>query len=261
MREVEPEFRPAGRLRRFLQRWSFKAVLFIVFTAFVLNPNLKRAVMQVHHTLYPEQLIQTHFAALPSINAQVDRFVAADAGQHSEARVVARFVLKKIKYVTDYENWSNIEYWPTAEEAWQRGQEDCDGRAILCTSILRSRGFPSAHMVVGLDHMWVKVNENEKEPSKPPHYVALLSPNPDFSLDLHERSGWAELVEIVKALLHPAALWDTVKGLVEDIPTPRKVILVLGMVGTWYVPAPKGWISLRWWRTAWHGAPGLPDCA
>jgi hypothetical protein len=217
-------------------RCCWKGLVFGAFVALVLNPNLKRAFLQVQHTLHPEALIQTHFPALPLINAEVDRWVAADGGQHSEARLVARFVLKKIQYVSDYENWDNIEYWPTAEEAWQKRQEDCDGRAILTTSILRSRGFPSARMVIGLDHMWVRVNENEKDPSKPAHVVSLLSPNPDFSLDLPEQSSWREFLEIMKALLHPAALRDTLGGLFADIPSLRKAVLIVGLLLLCYHP-------------------------
>jgi hypothetical protein len=209
-----------------LKRWLVKSLAFVVFTVAVLNPNLKRAVLQVQHTFTPEALIQTNFTALPAINAQLDRWVVGDRGQHSEARLVAKFVLRKIKYVTDYENWDNLEYWPTAEEVWSKRQEDCDGRAILATSILRSRGFPSARMVVGLDHMWIRVNENEKNPSKPPHFVALLSPNPNFSLELHERSKALDWVRLAKALLHPAALRDTLTALFAEIPPLRKAVLV-----------------------------------
>src|SRR5689334_10330589 len=171
-----------------VRRWVLKTVLFILLTAVVLNPNLKRAVLQVQHATHPESLIQTTFPGLESVNVQIDRMLQSPTNRFSEPRLVARFVLRKIKYVTDYENWSNVEYWPTAEEVWHKRQEDCDGRAVLATSILRARGFRSARMVVSLDHMWIRVDENEKDPSKPAHYIALLSPNAGFSLDLHERS-------------------------------------------------------------------------
>jgi hypothetical protein len=234
-----PTSTPHERLTRgaAIRRWLCKGLAFAAFALLVLNPNLKRAFLQLQHTLRPEALIQTQFSGLPEINAQIDRLVAADQGRHSEARLVARFVLKKIRYVTDYENWSNVEYWPTAEEVWQERQEDCDGRAILASSLLRARGFRSAHLVVGLDHMWIKVNENEKDSSRPAHFIALLSPNPRFSLDLHERSRFSDLVAIARALLHPGALRDTLTQLFADIPAFRKALLVVVLVLACYHPS------------------------
>lgn len=212
-----------SRRKRILVKWLIAVSLVLV----VLNPNLKRAVLQVKHTLHPDTLIQPHFSGIERVNAQIDRWIAADRGRHSEARLVARFVVRQIAYVTDYENWGNLEYWPTAQEAWQKGQEDCDGRAVLATSLLRSRGYHSARLIVGLDHMWIKVDENEKDPVKPPHYVALLNPNPNFSLDLPDHPDSHDLWCLVQAFLHPTALRETSTQFVADIPLVRKVILVV----------------------------------
>jgi hypothetical protein len=223
-------------LRTKVKRGLLKSVLFAALIAVVLNPDLKRGILQLKHTLHPESLIQTDFPGLRSINPQIDRLIAADGGSHSEARLVARFVVNKIKYVTDYENWSNVEYWPTAQEAWRKRQEDCDGRAILATSILRARGYHSARMVIGLDHMWIKVNENEKNPSKPPHLVALLSPNRNFSMELRESSRWEDFRELIQALLHPSDLIDALTQIFADIPPLRKVILITSLLGLCYHP-------------------------
>jgi hypothetical protein len=213
-----------------------KSLLFVLFTAVVLNPNLKRAVLQVQHTTHPESLIQTSFPGIAAINRQIDRLLDSPTNHLSEPRLVARFVLRKIMYVTDYENWGNIEYWPTATEVWQRRQEDCDGRAIFATSLLRSRGFNSARMVVSLDHMWVRVNENEKQPGKAPHYIALLNPNPHLSIELHEHSFWADAWDLLKAFLHPRNLWETISNLFADIPAPRKAVLVTALLLLCYHP-------------------------
>lgn len=217
----------SGWKRAWVRRAVVKGGLFIALAVLVLNPNLKRAVMQVGHALSPESLIQTHFTALAQINREVDREVRLDRGRHSEPKVIAKFVLKKIRYVSDYETWGNLDYWPTAEETWEKRQEDCDGRAVLAASLLRSRGFHSTALVVGLDHMWIKVDENEKDPSKPPHFVALLSPNRDFSLELREKSRLDDFLRLAKAFLHPTAFRDTSTHLIADIPTVRKAILIV----------------------------------
>ena len=91
-------------------------------------------------------------------------------------------------------------------------------------------------MVVGLDHMWVRVNENEKDCSKPAHFVALLSPNPNFSLELDERSKAHDLWLLVKALLHPAALRDTLVQLFAEIPPVRQALLVTLFLWLCYHP-------------------------
>jgi predicted transglutaminase-like cysteine proteinase len=237
---IYPANRPRVRPHR-LRQTIAKALLFAAFTVLVLNPNLKRAFLQVGHVVHPESLIQKRFAAMAAINEQVDQVIVADAGQHSEARLVARFVLRNIRYVSDYANWGNLDYWPTAEETWQKRQEDCDGRAILAASILRARGFASADLVVGLDHMWILVDENEKEASKPAHYVALLSPNPDFSLKVHERSGWSDLASLAKAFLHPTAFCETSSHLLADIPDLRKAILITALLFLCAFPCRNRW--------------------
>jgi hypothetical protein len=78
--------------------------------------------------------------------------------------------------------------------------------------------------------MWITVDENEKDPSKPVHYVALLSPNPDFSFKIRERSRWSDLVGIAKAFLHPTAFRGTSTHLLADIPAVRKFILITGLL-------------------------------
>src|SRR6185295_4116464 len=66
-----------------------------------------------------------------------------------------------IKYRYDWYNWGNLDYWPTAEETWALKKEDCDGRAVLAASILRSRGYTNATIVANLKHVWVKVGDVE----------------------------------------------------------------------------------------------------
>jgi predicted transglutaminase-like cysteine proteinase len=218
------------RRARRLRRWVVKTLAFALFALVVLNPNLKRGWLQIDHTLHPDALVDRQFPALVDINKQIDRFVAADAGSRSEPRLVARFVLKKIKYVSDYENWDNLEYWPTPQEVWDRRQEDCDGRAILATCILRARGFCSAHLVIGLDHMWIRVNENEKVPTLPPQYISLLDPSGDLNLELRDGPTGGDVARVLRALVHPTALRETSTHLFADIPALRKAILMVALV-------------------------------
>jgi hypothetical protein len=211
-------------------RALLKAVLFGAVVLFILNPNLKRAAMHVRHALQPDLLIQTHFPALREINTQVDEWLAASRGTRSEVQVVERFVNQRIQYVSDYKNWGNIEYWPTAEEVWTRGKEDCDGRAVLAVSILRSRGYESARLVIGLDHMWVQVDENERLKHRPEKVSALLNPSGNQSLELKHPSGASHFASVGKALLRPKAFRETSVNMIAEIPTPRKFLIVLSLL-------------------------------
>jgi predicted transglutaminase-like cysteine proteinase len=221
---------------KFLARTLLKTLIFGMLAAVILNPNLRLAVKQIHHTLYPESLLQSNFPSCRVINERIDGLVADDAGRQPEIKLIEKFVCRNIRYVSDYENWSNAEYWPTAEEAWSRGREDCDGRAVLAVSILRSRGYRSAKLVVGLQHMWVTVNANEKEQSKPAAIVALLNPETKLSLELRPKPGASHFVRLAKAFVQPTALRETGAGIIADIPPLRKAILVLVLLLVWHLP-------------------------
>jgi hypothetical protein len=221
---------------KFLARTLLKTLIFGTLTAIVLNPNLRIAFKQIHHTLRPESLLQAGFPSCRAINDRIDGLLADTAGRQPEINLIEKFVYRNIRYVSDYENWSNAEYWPTAEEVWARGREDCDGRAVLAVSILRSRGYPSAKLVVGLHHMWVTVNANEKEPSKPAAMVAMFNPEANLSLEIGPKPGASHFVRMAKALVQPTALRETGAGIIADIPPLRKAILVLLLVLVWYLP-------------------------
>jgi hypothetical protein len=221
-------------MRRVVVRWFAKCVFFIVLVAVVLNPDLRRAAKQLRHTLAPEALIQTNFPGLLGINRGVDRMWKDRGG--AEAKTVEQFVLRNVRYASDYDTWNNIEYWPTAEECWSRGQEDCDGRAVLAVSILRSRGYESAKLVVGLQHMWIRVNENEKRPDLAPSIIGLLNPAKRYQFEIHNRPNAAHYLSIVRTLFHPTALRDTGVGILAEVPPVRKALLMLVLLVLCYHP-------------------------
>ncbi len=51
-------------------------------------------------------------------------------------------------------------YWPTTAESWSANARIATvGR--VATSLLRARGFKTAHIVANLNHVWVAVDKTE----------------------------------------------------------------------------------------------------
>lgn len=207
------------------KRWTAKSLGFCLLSFLVLNPNLKRLLLQVRHTFAPESLLQSNFAELDEINRQIDQ-LKAQSPRRSEVKIIEKFVLKSIRYVSDYQTWGNMDYWPTAEEVWQRRQEDCDGRAILAVSILRSRGYQSAKLAISLDHMWAEVNSHEKQCEMTEELTSILHPDSRFSTSLEAKPTANHFARLAKAFFRPTAFRDTSANLAAGIPFTRKAILL-----------------------------------
>jgi len=71
------------------------------------------------------------------------------------------YVQSKIDYRTDIRNYFSIDHFATPSEILKRGADDCDGRAILTTLLLRYRGY-DAYVVLGFSHVWTEVQLDRK---------------------------------------------------------------------------------------------------
>jgi predicted transglutaminase-like cysteine proteinase len=243
MRSVE---QPKARKRS--ARWkrrATKTTLFCALLFLVLNPNLKRFAQQVRHVFAPDSLIQTDFEGMAEINRQIDE-LRARWPRRSEVKLIENFVLKRIRYSSDYRTWGNMEYWPTAEEVWRKGEEDCDGRAILATSILRSRGYQSARLAISLDHMWAEVNSREKQQDFCEEITRILNPDTRFRTALDDKPTANHFARLAKAFLRPTAFRDTSANLLSAIPFARKAILLTALLILCYHPCRnwRGFVAL-----------------
>ena len=147
--------------QRPLKRAALKAALLAAVVLFALFPNPVLFVRQIAHLLDTESLIQPNLPAMAEINREIDQLIATNVPALTEFKAVERFVYRRITYQYDWHGWWNLDYWPTAAEVWERKREDCDGRAVLATSILRARGHADARLVANLQHVWVAVGTNE----------------------------------------------------------------------------------------------------
>lgn len=201
----------AARLK-FYWRWSLKIGLFVVVLFFVLNPNPVLFLQQLFIYANVEQLIQTDFAGLEDANREIDAQLPANATTHDEFLAVQRYVYEKIPYAYDWDNWGNVDYWPTAAQVWQRKREDCDGRAVLAVSILRSRGFPEATLAGNFRHIWVTVGDE-----------GLMSPDKEQNLRREHGKTIITLPSLSMILQNFAIYW-------ADFPVARNLLLFLVII-------------------------------
>ncbi len=81
-----------------------------------------------------------------------------------DIREINWWVNRNIEYVTDQENWDMIDYWPDSDETLQRGQEDCDGQAILKWRMMKDLGVPDDQigLIIVPGHMFACYYEDPK---------------------------------------------------------------------------------------------------
>ena len=174
---------------------------------FILNPNPKRFAQQVQHYFQSELLIQENFPGIEEINREIDALLPPNATLREEFSAIQNYVYQHIAYEYDWDNWGNIDFWPRAELVWARQREDCDGRAVLAASILRSRGFHSATLAGSIRHIWVQVDQQE-----------LMDPDAEQNVRLD--GG-----KLAVSLPSPQLLLESTALYVADFPTIRNLIL------------------------------------
>ena len=149
-------------------RWFVKLALFGTVVLFTLYPHPVLLVREIQHLSDVESLIQPDLPEIAEMSRAITAQLKPDVTRKEEIRAVERYVYEHIRYEYDWFNWGNLDYWPTAKEAIDRQREDCDGQAIVAASVLRARGFKTAHVVANLQHCWVAVDGAE-----------LMGPQPD----------------------------------------------------------------------------------
>jgi len=185
---------------------------------FVLNPKPILFIKQLQRYVDMEALIQIDFPALETINREIDALLPPDASQEEEFTKIQQYVYKHIRYVYDWDNWGNIDFWPTAEQVWDLKQEDCDGRAVLAASILRSRGFTSAKLVGNIRHIWVHMDQRE-----------LMGPDKEQNI-WRENGRTRVSIPSFRVMLGSMAIY------IADFPTIRNLVLFFVLILLCYHP-------------------------
>jgi predicted transglutaminase-like cysteine proteinase len=202
---------------RWWWRCPVKTALLAAVVLVVLFPHPVLFVRELQALRNDEPLIQPQMRAMAEINREIDKSLPESPTREQQFKAVERFVYQKIKYQYDWYNWGNLDYWPTAEEVWARQKEDCDGRAVLCASILRARGFPTAKIVANLNHAWVAVDQDE-----------LMGPQAEKNL---RREGGKVIVT-----LPGWRTWMDSFAFISQFPAGRSLLILFAVVILAYHP-------------------------
>jgi len=171
------------------KRLTLRVILVFMITLFALNPNPVHFAEQVVRESDPRGLVKPDNESITGISSMANPSSLGLDGFEA-------LIYQLLPYRYDYSIWLIMDYWPSAEEAISMGFEDCDGRAIVACSILRSLGY-EAYVIIGLDHAWVEVmmDGNPKQ---------ILWPRPPEIFRFNERTyKWIGLAEEIKFRLFP----------------------------------------------------------
>jgi len=122
-------------------------------------------------------------------------------------------VYETIPYAWDWDTWGVVDYLPTVAEVFERGQEDCDGLAVVAASLLRRMGY-DARLVSDLVHTWVATPVGE-----------TMSPGLGEQTLVGGKEGTATRVSL-------AAMQNLGRGTAYGIayfPLPREVIIAAAL--------------------------------
>lgn len=151
-------------------RIPIKWAIFALVVLLVCYPDPRLLVRNLDRVRDFNALVEPHHPDIAAMAARFrDRFARSAAPPATPAeiqRAVERFVLDEVAYAWDWDQWGAADYAPTLDEiraaaaqrSPRRWMEDCDGRAVVCASLLRAMGF-DARIVTDLRHVWVETPE------------------------------------------------------------------------------------------------------
>lgn len=135
------------------RRWSVKSVLLALTVFLSLYPNPHLFCRHISHIREADRLLNPDDPAVRLLSERLDRSMSQYDGDVLAA--VEALVHEEVPYGWDWDVWGVVDYLPSVGEVIARGQEDCDGRAVLAAAILRARGI-DARLVGDFRHVWVR---------------------------------------------------------------------------------------------------------
>ncbi len=181
--------------------------LIVAVTVFLVSfPNPVLFGRHVQRWRHPDQLIDPDAPELAAMRAELEPKLAEVAHGQPALKVVERYVYQKVPYAHDWETWGAADFIPTVGEALAMGREDCDGRAVVSASLLRSLGY-NARLVTDFTHVWVKTDRGEAmHPG--PMKKAVESRDDGLAID------WGQLANLPRSLSYGCAVFPLGRELI-----------------------------------------------
>jgi hypothetical protein len=143
--------------RRFCWKEALsRAAICSIGFLFLLFPHPGRALHEIRTLRDPNALLAPDDPAVARLSAEVDAAMPPNLDRAHQVQWIERMIEKRIRYANDWDQWWNVDYWPTPAETLASGREDCDGIALVTASLLRHRGF-RARIEASYEHVWVEV--------------------------------------------------------------------------------------------------------
>ncbi|MCE9582590.1 MAG: hypothetical protein K8T20_08870 [Planctomycetes bacterium] len=191
---------PAGL--RFV-RAIYRVPILALGIVFLLFPHPRRALREIRMLRDPNALIAPGDSAVAKLSAEVDANMPKGLDRPKQIAWIEGFIENRIVYTNDWDQWLNVDYWPTPTETMATGHEDCDGIAVVAASLLKHRGF-SPRIQASYEHVWLEV-EGEKilHPDKETDFdgehwslpgLKILLPWARYSLSAFPLWRWGTLV-------------------------------------------------------------------
>ena len=207
------------------RRWPIKCAVVGVVAFFVHFPNPLLLLRHIEHWRDPNAMIDPDLPALQPLVQELHATLDPDWPPKRALAHVQRFVNQKIEYAWDWETWGAADYLPTLGEALAMGREDCDGRAVVAASLLRTLGY-EAELVTDFTHVWVKTDKGET--MGPPKNRRKSVEGTKDGLRIH----WSTIANLPRAMAYGVAVF----------PWQREVVLILAV---WLMALGRGWGVFR----------------
>lgn len=192
-----------GVINRLIGQVKFRHLLVItlLWILFVLYPNPLQLGRSVHRILQPP------------VNPDMVSWLVEQAPE--QPRAVEDYVLTAFPYQYDWQTYGMPWYFPTLEEALEKGTGDCKTRFIVLASIFEAKGIPY-QLSFSLSHFWVNY-EGKEENSWETEKNAFLLREEDGSVRLQvPREDQSQIRQ------------NFVDGFWHAMPEHRKVLLLMG---------------------------------
>ena len=81
----------------------------------------------------------------------------------AQAKRILKEVQKRIKYVSDIEQYNRANHFPTSEQVWSTSADDCDGQSVAVWKCLKLQCFPEDEIGMGIvkGHMFAVWHDKE----------------------------------------------------------------------------------------------------